>query len=177
MPSIQVVDSNFAYEFSGRKTAPANQPKPETKAPVHEETLHPWLKNTFLGAAIGGVAGSGTALAVSHFLEDPLPGINKAKLGGIQGLFAGASGAVAASFAPDRASGTVIGGITGAASGVVQSLAFAPSKGKIILNAITGFVAGAAAGNVTVAVRDRYQLKKMDENGSEEKTLEKELFH
>ncbi len=167
MTQIQILDANFAYELTGKKapppalsSAPAVPGQAKTSPPDPESELHPWLKNTFLGSMNGGVAGTGTAVAVSHFLNKPLNTINKAKVGGIQGVFSGASGAVvAASFASDRRTGTVLGGLTGATVGALQALAFSPSKGKVIMGAITGLVSGAAAGNVTMAWRD-YQYQK-----------------
>ncbi len=182
MTQIQILDANFAYELTGKK-APALQglavrplqQNPEIRStpsasaspalspvegPAPDSELHPWLKNTFLGTLIGGAAGTGTAIAVSRFLNKPLNTINKAKVGGIQGVFSGASGAVvAASFAKDRTTGTILGGVTGATVGALQALAFSPSKGKVIMGAITGLVSGAAAGHVTLAWREYQQQK------------------
>lgn len=163
MPHLQIVDANFAYELAGTKPPPAQtavvSPSPATQQSEPAPELHPWLKNTFLGSVIGGIAGTGTAVAVSHFLDRPLNTLNKAKVGGLQGVFSGASGAVAASFAPDRTTGTVVGGVTGAAVGALQALVVSPSKGKVMMGALTGLVSGAAAGHVTVAWREHQQKK------------------
>lgn len=170
MSQIQILDADFGYAIIGQKASPPATPNApvvsDSPAPLSPESeLHPWLKNTFLGSMIGGVAGTGTAVAVSRFLDKPLSAINKAKVGGLQGVFAGASGAVAASFAPDRTTGTVVGGFTGATVGALQALAVSPSKGKIIIGAITGLVSGAAAGHVTVAWREYQQKKALDTAG------------
>lgn len=164
MSQLQILDQNFAYELMGTKPPPSPPVSPPAPPPVEgptpEAELHPWLKNTFLGSMIGGAAGTGTAIAVSRFLNKPLNTINKAKVGGIQGVFSGASGAVvAASFAKDRTTGTILGGLTGASVGALQALAFSPTKGKVIMGAITGLVSGAAAGHVTMAWRE-YQHQK-----------------
>lgn len=127
------------------------QTKPATQ-------LNPLLQNTFIGSAIGALAGSGTALAVSHFLDDPLVGIHKAKVGGMQGAISGSVGALAAYWTPNRTAGTVVGGLAGAGAAVVQSLGTGgTSKFALITSAITGLVAGAAGGNVSVMLRDRHQ--------------------
>ncbi|MEZ0369685.1 MAG: hypothetical protein ACAI44_11425 [Candidatus Sericytochromatia bacterium] len=119
--------------------------------------LHPWLKNTFIGTAVGTLAGSGTALTVSHFLDDPLMALHHTKLGGIQGAVSGTAGAIVAYWAPDRASGTVMGALAGAGVAVAQALGTGASKAQLIGSALTGLAAGAAAGNVSVLLRDRNQ--------------------
>lgn len=43
------------------------------------------------------------------------------------------------------------------ASGALQALAFTPSKGKIVMATLTGLVAGAVAGHISLALREHLQ--------------------
>lgn len=124
--------------------------------------LHPWIQNTVLGGILGTLGVAGTAAAVSQFLDEPFKAIHHARIGGLQGFFAGASGALAASFVPNKTTGTAVGALVGASTGALQALAFAPSKPKILMATLTGLVAGAAAGHVTVTVREHTHRGQLD---------------
>lgn len=161
---LTIVESARRMQAGQPVESNAQQPdaKPATK-------LHPWLQNTLVGTAIGTIAGSGTALAVSHFLDDPLVGIHKAKIGGIQGAVSGSVGALAAYWTPNRTTGTVVGGLAGAGSAVVQALGTGTTnKLGLITSAIIGLAAGAAAGNISVMVRDKHQAHQAKVNQDQE---------
>lgn len=137
----------------------ANQPaQADTLAVAQPSTeLNPLLKNTFIGTAVGTLAGTGTALTVSQFLDDPLIALHKAKVGGIQGAVSGSVGAFAGYWTSNRTAGTVVGGIAGAGAALLQALGTGQiSKGQLISSALTGFAAGAAAGNISVMLKDRH---------------------
>ncbi|MBF2053712.1 MAG: hypothetical protein IGS03_09655 [Candidatus Sericytochromatia bacterium] len=122
------------------------------------DSYHPLVEKSVMGLSVSTLAGRGSALQISRFLDNPFRYIYNNPVGGLQGLVSAASGAVASHMAPDQTSGTVVGALTGAVVGGVQGLLVKPTVGGVASTAITGAILGGAAGHVTHALRQKPEL-------------------
>ena len=153
----QIIDCKQAPRIIETMTyiAQCNQPG-ELSESGPEKSLDPWLKSTAAGSVIGAHAGAGMALAVSQFLDEPLPQVNKKGLGGFQGAISAASGSVVAQMADTPAQGAVYGGLTGLATGAAQGWLNQGTLSSTLIGSATGLVSGASAGYVSIKVRDAF---------------------
>lgn len=119
------------------------------------DNYHPLVEKSVMGLSVSTLAGRGSALQISRFLDNPFRYIYNNPVGGLQGLVSAAAGAVASHMAPDQTSGAVVGAITGAAVGGVQALLVKPTVGGVASTALTGAILGGAAGHVTHALREK----------------------
>lgn len=120
-----------------------------------QDEYHPLVQKGVMGLSISTLAGRGSALQISRFLNNPIVYIYRNPVGGLQGLVSAASGAVASQIAPNQTAGTVVGALAGGAAGGLQAMLTRPDLTSIVRTAAIGAVLGGAAGHVTHALRQK----------------------
>lgn len=117
-------------------------------------TLPAWITDTFAAQYASHMlqqAGH-TALgqAMRQLIDDPFVFLHQARIGGFSDSIAAGNASIAASVAPNRLAGTLIGAAIGSLSGAGQAMMTYPGTSTVIVGAIHGLVMGGIAGNVAV---------------------------
>lgn len=154
MPNL--VANRALTPLSGLKPSMPLRAQSGTSAPAEPEqvVLPVWITDTFAAKyatrLLQQVRHTPVGKVAQQVIDDPFVFLHQMKIGGLNDSMAAANASIAASVAPNRLAGTIVGAAMGAFSGAGQALLTYPGKSTVIVGAIHGLVMGSIAGNVAV---------------------------